>query len=243
MQSTIDEPTPPVERLLADAGIVPLVRELDVVVDDFRNRHVERSTAREIFEGQQAPPDRSRREFPLAYVVGPVGSGKTYFALRYMKDFGNNGAKGLPSVLLYGQPSMWHDDVDFAAENAPTELVQFVLDLLACRIDDLFHHQWNPTDRNTLTMHAGLVLDDADHPLLQGFFEKKAKVAAFVRALEASRFAQSIMVVVVVVVGGSSLWDGSEVDAASDAHVFRMKAWSSDEFFLQLLNEAAPSKA
>jgi hypothetical protein len=241
MQSTKDEPTPqPIETLFADAGIFPLVRELDVVVDGFRTRHIERSTAKEIFESQQAPPDRSRREFPLAYVVGPIGSGKTYFALRHMKDFGNDGAKGLPSVLLYGQPSMWHDDVDFAAERAPTELVQCVLDLLACRIDDLFHHQWNPTDRNTLKMHACLVLDDADHPLLQGFFEQKAKVAAFVRALEASRFAASLMVVVVVV--GSPLV-GSELDAASDAHVFRMKAWSSDEFFLSLLNEATPSKA
>jgi hypothetical protein len=243
MPSTIDEPTPPFETLLADAGIVPLVRELDVVVNGFRTRHIERTTAKEIFESQQAaPPDRSRREFPLSYVVGPIGSGKTYFALRYMKDFGNDDAKGLPSVLLYGKPSMWHDHVDFAAENASTELVRCVLDLLAARIDGLFHHQWNPNnDRNTLKMHVCLVLDDADHPRLQGFFEKRAKVAAFVRALEASRFAQSIMVVIAV--AGSPLV-GTEMDAASDAHLFRMKAWSSDEFFLSLLNEAPePSKA
>jgi hypothetical protein len=239
----MDEPSPqPIETLLADAGIVPLLRELDVVVDDFRTRHVERSTSREIFESQQtAPPDRSRLEFPLAYVLGPIGSGKTYFALRYMKDFRNDDASGMPSVLLYGQPSMWHDAVDFSAENAPTQLATRVLDLLASRIDDLFHHQWNPNDRSTLTMHACLVLEDADHPPLQGFFERRANVAAFVRALEASRFTTSLMVVVVVV--GSSLWVGSEVDAAGDAHLFRMKAWSSDEFFRQLLSEASPSKA
>jgi hypothetical protein len=98
-----------------------------------------------------------------------------------------------------------------------------------------------PIRNSSTDCHVCLVLDDADHPPLQGFFERRANVAAFVRALEASRFAQSIMVVVVVV--GSFLWDGSEVDAASDAHLFRMKAWSSDEFFLQLLSEASPSKA
>jgi hypothetical protein len=74
-------------------------------VDDDRKRTVERATAKEVFESQPAPPN-SLREFPLSFVVGPIGSGKTYFALRHMKDFGNNDETNVvpPAPLLVELP-------------------------------------------------------------------------------------------------------------------------------------------
>jgi hypothetical protein len=206
-----------IEKGLAAAGLFPLHRS-DVVAD-FLGRSFERPAARAMCEAQSGADNL--RDYPLSYVVGPLGSGKTFFALQHLRDFRN--IKGLPSVLMYCQPVQWRHEVNFGGDGAPAELVRAVLDRVALQLEDRYGQEWNPKAAGKLNVHVCLVLDDAHRHELSGFFERRSKVTRFVRELEAAPFAESVMVVVC----GSLV--GLEIDVALDAHFFRMRDWSRDD--------------
>jgi hypothetical protein len=223
-EPSLPPPPPPdgsakaiVRKGLAAARYFPLHRS-DVVAD-FLGRSFERPAAREMCEAQSGAD--SLRDYPLSYVVGPLGSGKTFFALQHLRDFRND--NDLPSVLIYCQPVEWRDEVNFGGDSAPTELVRAVLDRLALRLEDRYGQEWNPKATGKLNLHVCLVLDDAHRHELSGFFERRSKVTRFVRELEAAPFAESVMVVVC----GSLV--GLEIDTALDAYFFRMRDWSRDD--------------
>lgn len=208
----------PFDKVFADAGIFPLRRS--DIVDDFLERHVERPEARATFEAQAAPDNR--RDYPLSYVVGPIGSGKTFFSLQYLRDFRND--EGLPSVLIYWQPWLWYKEVDFSGERGPAQLVDRFFERMAWRTGIHYERAWSP-EADKLRLHVCLVLDEADNREQEGFFEKRAMVTKFARELEATQFARSLMVVVC----GSLVDSTMDIDDAKDAYFFRMKDWSSDD--------------
>jgi Cdc6-like AAA superfamily ATPase len=221
----------PFDKIFAEVGTFPLRRS--DVVDDVARRHVERPEAKAIFDAHNEAPDK-RRDFPLAYVVGPIGSGKTFFALHYMKDFRND--SGLPSVLVYWQPWIWYKELDFAGDSAPRKLVERFFERMTWRIDSQYKRAWNPTD-DKLNLHVCLVMDEADNREQKGFFEKRSMVTRFVQELEATQFATSLMVVVV----GSIVDRSTDFDDAKDAHFFRMKDWSGDDVYRLQLKRMRPS--
>lgn len=224
----------PFDRILAEAGIYPLRRS--DIVNGYLKRHVERPESQAIFDGHNHQTENRRRDYPLSYVVGPVGSGKTFFALRYLRDFGN--ARGLPSVLVYWQPWIWHEKVDFAGDAGPADLVERFFERMGWRTEIGYERRWNPRD-DKLSLHVCLVLDEADNREQLGFFERRSMVTEFVRQLEATSFAASLMVVVV-----GSFLDGElvEFDEARDAHVFRMRQeWSSDDVRRLWVTRSRPS--
>jgi hypothetical protein len=222
----------PFDRILSEVGIYPL-RRSDIVID-YLKRHVERPKARAMFKAQNRPGNV--RDYPLTYVVGPIESGKTFFALHYMKDFGND--DGLPSVLIYWQPWIWCNKLDFAdEESAPTDLVERFFERMGWRTESGYERRWNPQD-DKLNLHVCLVLDEADNREQLGFFAKRSMVTTFVQELEATEFAKSLMVVVV----GSFLdAELGEFDEAKDAYFFRTKGWTDRDAQLLQSKRARPS--
>jgi hypothetical protein len=222
----------PFDRILSEKGIYPLRRS--DIVNNYLKLHVERPKARAMFEAQNQPANV--RDYPLAYVVGPIESGKTFFALHYMKDFGND--EGLPSVLVYWQPWIWYDKLDFAdGESAPTDLVERFFERMGWRTEIGYERRWNPTD-DKLNLHVCLVLDEADNREQLGFFAKQSMVSKFVQELQDTEFAKSLMVVVV-----GSFLDGElgEFDEAKDAYFFRTKGWTDRDAQLLQSKRARPS--
>lgn len=210
-----------IEQLLAQNGVVALNEERELA--RFEERVVDGLPAfEETLSDVVSTGGRSTR---ICFVRGSSGSGKTFFAMRALRTFLRDERKVLPSVVIYLHPANFTagpGGMDFSdSKHAPAQLAQVILQELNQRVQENFQR----TVEKKLAMHACVVLDEASAPTLRAFFETKGPLDALYRLLS-RRLAESLTLVVV----GTGAIGSRAYKSQSEAYVFRMKQWGTDDF-------------
>jgi hypothetical protein len=206
-----------IEQLLAERGIVALNAFGEI--DRLHVCYVPGvPSPSDLVQMHSPPPNLATRNRRLSYVVGCSGSGKTFFALKELRNFGN--AKKLPAVTLYVRPGDLDRKIDFRGRDVPERVVEQVYSLLERQLlrDKIVKlpSGWN---RTKWKMHVCLVFDEAGAGALNGFFLNRPEVDALLDVAK-KKIATSVMV---VVVGTGTL--GVAHDSTKEAYFFRMLPW------------------
>jgi hypothetical protein len=214
----------PLDRILAHVGYMSLRRS--DAFDGFGRRPKGSAPAENAMVEAHNSPRSPRRLLPLCNVLGPAAdsasgaaaaaaAAATNFALRHLKDFRN--LEGLPSVVVYWP--IWtrhgHFDVTRRDGRAASDLAEIVVELLAYRLQSTYRRTRNPR-RHTLNVPVCLVMDGIESADQKEFFAKNPDVVTrFARELEDAQLAQSLVVVVVVVLSGSLPMKAVQIRAAA----------------------------
>jgi hypothetical protein len=155
-------------------------------------------------------PDSTRSD-PAFFVLGPSGSGKSVFALKYVATF------EIP-MFEKQQNTTWYlklSDLGFNADNlTPESLVD--------RMEKEILKVLNRTAYEKLDMHVSIVIDEAGDGSLGGFFEKKENISTLLNLVD--RLATSVRLVIC----GTGL-ETTNLDSGKDACKFRMLPWGAGD--------------
>jgi hypothetical protein len=207
-----------IEQLLAERGIVALNAFGEI--DRLHLCYVPGvPSPNDLVQIHSPQPIRATRNRRLSYVLGSSGSGKTFFALKELRNFGN--ARKLPAVTLYVRPGDLDKKIDFRGRDVPERLVEQVYSLLERQLlrDKIVVKLPSGWNRTKWKMHVCLVFDEAGAGALNGFFLKRPEVDALLDVAK-KKIATSVMV---VVVGTGTL--GAAHDSTKEAYFFRMLPW------------------
>lgn len=217
INSFLDPYQEPVEDTLARMDMIDLSasRTRTEILDYERGFHKDLPTTEQMWKDvstqiqYQNPPSRS---LPLCLVLGPTGSGKTWFALHYLRRKALVPPKR-KVVTLYLQPGTL-TGIGFEPNNPSSAQVLIHRIRQECAKAALIDMP------DKLDMHVCLVLDKAGSKRnIKEWLESKAMLETLCQ--EASQLATSVTV---VVVGGLT---GRDLNPSKDAFVFRMKPWQA----------------
>jgi hypothetical protein len=141
---------------------------------------------------------------PLCFVVGPKGSGKTTFSLKYAAIYGVKEA-GLLCTTVYLQPAHL---TPFKENKNPSQLTQLIREEIETRYGTKF---------GKLDMHLSLVLDVERAPELDRHFEDRQEVSGIIRELQ--KLAKNVRLVLC----GTGLKPFESFSSNRDPQCFRMK--------------------
>jgi hypothetical protein len=155
---------------------------------------------------------------PVCYVLGPHKSGKTFFALDFLRGFRNG---GLPEVVLYVQPAENPDLTSPTMEKGwekryARRLVEWIKHGLEEELQRKLYMR--------LPMFVCIVLDNAGDHRLNGALMHRDAARTLRRIAE-----QSIAERVVVVVAGTGLITDSIPEGRGGAYHFRMQPLQRDD--------------
>lgn len=159
------------ERTLQEREVLALNAKIEL--KKWQERYVAGLPSSATMLASCSPPTSNDR--PVAYVVGERGTGRTFFAMKELRNFGNH-EKVLPAITLYVKPGDIEQVVDTvrlrsndmgACDFLNIRSMTFagIVDLLWRKIG--LPWSWN---RRRLHLHVCLVLDDADADGLRPYF-------------------------------------------------------------------------
>jgi hypothetical protein len=155
-------------------------------------------------------PDSTRSD-PAFFVLGPSGSGKSVFALKYAATFEIPTFEKRRNTTWYLKPG----NLGFNADNlTPESLVD--------RMEKEILKVLNRTTYEKLDMHVSIVIDEAGDGNLGDFFEKNENISRLLKLIDG--LASSVRLVIC----GTGLTT-KNLDSGKDACKFRMQPWGAGD--------------
>lgn len=154
----------------------------------------------------------TRRDLPLAFVLGCSGSGKTFFSLQQLaKNFlNNNNNNKLRAAAVY----LYADDIFGAKLTTDANAAKEVIKGIKAKIQ----LSTGLEIKEELDMHLNIIIDEAGSYGLRAWFEDREMVTNL--CVEAKGLAKSVGVILT-----GTGFTARNFDSINDAYVFRMKQW------------------
>jgi hypothetical protein len=181
-------------------------------------------TGRFFNKQKEIKPIPSRSD-PAFFVLGPSGSGKSFFALKYVATFDIPKFEKQRNTTWYLKPAkLGFNATNLTARNLVDGIKERILEKL------------NRTEYEKLDMHVSIVIDEAGDSSLGGFFESKANIEDLLTLMK------DLATSVRLVVSGTGL-KTTNLDSDKDACKFRMQPWGTGDLDIILRDRFAFDEA
>ena len=217
-----------VEERLASQKIIDFSRGPELTI--FRERIVDKlPIIMDVYSktmGQNNSKGEATRSSPLAIVLGPGGSGKTFFSLQLLDRNFLTDEQTL-KVAIYCRASEIFP-VAFTTEEgtnrkmASNDIAEWIKQRIAIK-----EGMEIPEINYPLKMHLCVIIDEAGYPKTKSWFEDGQMLS------ELCTQTQELATSVAVVISGTGL-TGHSLSSSDDAFVFRMKPWDAADLTMLL---------
>jgi hypothetical protein len=205
-----------IEKIL-NGEIWPLTDDKEV--EAIRKQHVDLQTSKDILAPAWSTNTVAHsRTYPLGYVLGSSGSGKSFFAVKEAASLRlpEDNSELRTTLYLLPKNALNANKKPILGENATLADLDLLTEWIKRRIEELSKKS---LDRQ-LEMHVSIVVDEA--PGLKGFFDNPTNVNHFLGLLK------PLATTVFLIVVGTAV-TADNYSSQGDVHKFRMRQWTSGD--------------